>query len=64
MLTDALHFQVGVHYDPMIAKLITKGPDRQTALDNLYTALSQLQVSPCSQCFTVEAVGTELALLP
>ncbi|CAL8464529.1 g4064 [Coccomyxa elongata] len=37
--------QVGVHYDPMIAKLITKGPDRQTALDNLHTALSQLQVS-------------------
>ncbi|EIE19193.1 biotin carboxylase [Coccomyxa subellipsoidea C-169] len=37
--------QVGVHYDPMIAKLITKGPDRQTALDNLHTALSELQVS-------------------
>ncbi len=38
--------QVGVHYDPMIAKLITKGPDRQTALDNLHTALSELQVLP------------------
>lgn len=34
-----------MHYDPMIAKLITKGPDRQTALDNLHAALSELQVS-------------------
>lgn len=37
--------QVGVHYDPMIAKVIAKGPDRQTALTRLHTALSQLQVS-------------------
>lgn len=43
-------WQVGVHYDPMIAKVITRGPDRQTALDSLHAALSELQVPPCSQC--------------
>ena len=39
--------QVGVNYDPMIAKVITSGPDRQTALTRLHTALSELQVSWC-----------------
>lgn len=37
------HAQVGVHYDPMIAKLVARGPDRATALARLHTALSQLQ---------------------
>ena len=36
--------QVGVNYDPMIAKVITRGPDRATALASLHTALQQLQV--------------------
>lgn len=44
---------VGVNYDPMIAKVITSGPDRQTALTRLHTALSELQVSglPTNQAF-------------
>ena len=36
--------QVGVNYDPMIAKIIARGPDRQTALRKMYTALLELQV--------------------
>ena len=35
--------QVGVNYDPMIAKVIVRGPDRQTALRKMHSALSQLQ---------------------
>ena len=35
--------QVGVNYDPMIAKVIVRGPDRQTALQRMHSALSQLQ---------------------
>ena len=31
--------QVGVSYDPMIAKVIAWGPDRITALSRLHTAL-------------------------
>lgn len=34
-----------MHYDPMIGKLIAKGPDRATALANLHAGLSELQVS-------------------
>ncbi len=37
--------QVGLNYDPMIAKVISHGPDRVSALQTLDTALSQLQVS-------------------
>ena len=37
--------QVGLNYDPMIAKVISHGPDRLSALQTLDTALSQLQVS-------------------
>ncbi len=40
--------QVGVNYDPMIAKVIARGPDRQSALRKMYTALSELQV--CGSC--------------
>lgn len=36
--------QVGVNYDPMIAKLISTGPDRAAALSSLHSALQQLQV--------------------
>ncbi|KAL0041250.1 hypothetical protein WJX77_010412 [Trebouxia sp. C0004] len=44
---------VGVNYDPMIAKVIARGPDRSTALARLHTALSDLQVSglPTNQEF-------------
>lgn len=31
--------EVSMHYDPMIAKLITYGPDRQQAVDRMVTAL-------------------------
>ena len=40
-----LMLQVGLNYDPMIAKVISHGPDRLSALQTLDTALSQLQVS-------------------
>jgi propionyl-CoA carboxylase alpha chain len=31
--------EIGLHYDPMIAKLVAAGPDRATAIDRLATAL-------------------------
>ena len=37
--------QVGVNYDPMIAKVVCSGPDRASALASLHGALQQLQVS-------------------
>lgn len=36
---------VGVNYDPMIAKVVVKGPDRATALKGLRDALGTLQVA-------------------
>ncbi len=45
MEPDLIAAQVGVNYDPMIAKVIARGPDRSTALARLHTALSDLQVS-------------------
>lgn len=36
--------EVGVHYDPMIAKVIAGGRDRAAALQNLNKALQELQV--------------------
>ncbi|CAK0783426.1 hypothetical protein CVIRNUC_006625 [Coccomyxa viridis] len=40
--------QVGVNYDPMIAKVIARGVDRQSALQRMHSALSDLQVSGLS----------------
>lgn len=37
--------QVSVHYDPMLAKVITKGPDRQTALSALHRALAETEIA-------------------
>lgn len=37
--------QVSIHYDPMIAKLIVHGPDRQVALATLRRALGQAHVA-------------------
>ena len=45
MQPDLTAAQVGVNYDPMIAKVIARGPDRNTALARLHRALSDLQVS-------------------
>jgi 3-methylcrotonyl-CoA carboxylase alpha subunit len=36
---------VGVNYDPMIAKIIVKGPNRETALKGIREALGTLQVA-------------------
>ncbi|TKX20873.1 putative carbamoyl-phosphate synthase L chain-2 [Elsinoe australis] len=37
--------EVSSHYDPMIAKLIVQGPDRETALQKLKAALEQYQIA-------------------
>ncbi|MCJ1287299.1 hypothetical protein MMC26_006647 [Xylographa opegraphella] len=37
--------EVSSHYDPMIAKLIVRGPDRKTALQKLATALEEYEVA-------------------
>lgn len=39
--------QVGINYDPMIAKIITWGPDRVSALTALRAALANTQVGLC-----------------
>lgn len=36
---------VSVHYDPMIAKLVTWAPSRETALDKMKDKLSEYQVN-------------------
>merc|ERR1711983_761222 len=36
--------QVSVHYDPMIAKLVVWGPDRQSALDKLHSCLAEYNI--------------------
>ncbi|TXG82971.1 MAG: acetyl/propionyl/methylcrotonyl-CoA carboxylase subunit alpha [Sphingomonadales bacterium] len=35
---------VGIHYDPMLAKLIAHGPDRATAIDRLIGALDETEI--------------------
>jgi propionyl-CoA carboxylase alpha chain len=37
--------EISVHYDPLIAKLIVSGPDRDTAIDRLSGALDQFYVA-------------------
>ncbi len=37
-------FEVGLHYDPLLGKLITYGPDRITAIDRMRRALEELVV--------------------
>ena len=45
--------QVGGHYDPMIAKVLARGPDRAAALAALHGVLTELEVRvPASACFT------------
>ncbi|MEZ4474334.1 MAG: hypothetical protein R3F60_26825 [bacterium] len=36
--------EVGVFYDPLLAKIITGGPDRATAIDRMRGALRRLRV--------------------
>ncbi|KAL8946944.1 MAG: hypothetical protein Q9222_006728 [Ikaeria aurantiellina] len=37
--------EVSSHYDPMIAKLIVRGPDRKTAIHKLASALSEYEIA-------------------
>jgi len=37
--------EISVHYDPMIAKIITWGPDRRSALEWLHGALSETRIA-------------------
>ncbi|KAL8879320.1 MAG: hypothetical protein Q9192_008257 [Flavoplaca navasiana] len=37
--------EVSSHYDPMIAKLIVQGPDRETAIRKLNTALDEYEIA-------------------
>jgi len=37
--------EISVHYDPLIAKLVTSGPDRDAAIDRLSAALDQFYVA-------------------
>ena len=37
--------EVSAHYDPMIAKLIVRGPTREVAIQKLYTALMQFEIA-------------------
>ncbi|KAL8772741.1 MAG: hypothetical protein Q9209_002086 [Squamulea sp. 1 TL-2023] len=37
--------EVSSHYDPMIAKLIVQGPDRETAIRKLNTALNEYEIA-------------------
>jgi len=36
--------EISIHYDPMIAKLCTHGPDRLTAIDHMSVALDQFRI--------------------
>lgn len=36
--------QIGGHYDPMIAKVLARGPDRESALAALHGVLTDLEV--------------------
>lgn len=35
---------ISVHYDPMIAKVVTHGPNRDVAIERLNSALSNMKV--------------------
>ncbi len=41
-------FEVGLHYDPLLAKLVVHGPDRDAAIRRMRRALLQLQVTGIS----------------
>ncbi len=59
-----VYTQVGTFYDPMIAKVITWAPDRESALALLRKALAETQVCVCvCTCVCVHACFACAALL-
>ena len=51
--------EITVHYDPMIAKIVAHGPDRETALDRLAEALRRTKVEgpATNREFLIEMIG-------
>jgi propionyl-CoA carboxylase alpha chain len=41
--------EINVHYDPLIAKLVASGPDRDTAIDRLSAALDEFYIAGVQQ---------------
>jgi acetyl-CoA carboxylase biotin carboxylase subunit len=41
----AVGFEVGLHYDPLLAKLVVHGPDRPAAIRRMKRALQELHIS-------------------
>ena len=55
--------EVGINYDPMIAKVITQGADRDDALARMGTLLDQIEVRLIWQMALREACGDSPAQL-
>jgi acetyl-CoA carboxylase biotin carboxylase subunit len=54
-------FEVGLHYDPLLAKLVVHGPDRESAIRRMRRALGELQITgvATTQPFHLRVMGEE-----